>query len=108
MKTALRKEDQSRLRQKDRSDRATVEQVLDPRTRAILLKMMKNGVIHEVNGCISTGKEVNRSRCRNFSKGPVPNKDLHVRAPARPTSTMPSPHPQPPRTLPSKSTKRAS
>ncbi|KAJ7672787.1 RIO1 family-domain-containing protein [Mycena rosella] len=44
---------------KDRADRATTEQVLDPRTRTILLKMVGRGVIDEVNGCVSTGKEAN-------------------------------------------------
>ncbi|THV00816.1 RIO1-domain-containing protein [Dendrothele bispora CBS 962.96] len=44
---------------KDKSDRATNEQVLDPRTRLILFKMIGRGVIHEVNGCVSTGKEAN-------------------------------------------------
>ncbi|XP_042338692.1 serine/threonine-protein kinase RIO1-like [Plectropomus leopardus] len=45
-------------RVKDKSDRATVEQVLDPRTRMILFKMLSRGIISEINGCISTGKEV--------------------------------------------------
>ncbi|KAG8946845.1 protein kinase rio1 [Tulasnella sp. 424] len=44
---------------KDKADRATTEQVLDPRTRLILYKMIGRGVIFEVNGCISTGKEAN-------------------------------------------------
>ncbi|WBW72473.1 protein kinase, RIO family Rio1 [Schizosaccharomyces osmophilus] len=44
---------------KDKSDRATSEQVLDPRTRIILLKLINNGTISEMNGCISTGKEAN-------------------------------------------------
>ncbi|KAH0832114.1 RIO1-domain-containing protein [Lanmaoa asiatica] len=44
---------------KDKSDRATSEQVLDPRTRVILFKMIGRGLIQEVNGCISTGKEAN-------------------------------------------------
>lgn len=43
---------------KDKSDRATNEQVLDPRTRIILCKMISREVIYEVNGCVSTGKEV--------------------------------------------------
>lgn len=43
---------------KDKSDRATNEQVLDPRTRLILFKMIGRELISEVNGCISTGKEV--------------------------------------------------
>jgi RIO kinase 1 len=46
---------------KDKSDRATSEQVLDPRTRLILFKMIGRGLIQEVNGCVSTGKEVSRS-----------------------------------------------
>lgn len=43
----------------DKSDRATSEQVLDPRTRMILLQMINRNVVSEVNGCISTGKEAN-------------------------------------------------
>ncbi|KAH8104774.1 RIO1-domain-containing protein [Cristinia sonorae] len=45
--------------QKDKSDRATNEQVLDPRTRIILFKMIGRGLLFEVNGCVSTGKEAN-------------------------------------------------
>jgi RIO kinase 1 len=52
---------------KDKSDRATNEQVLDPRTRIILFKMIGRGLIREVNGCISTGKEV--SRCLFYQIG---------------------------------------
>ena len=44
---------------KDKEDRATVEQALDPRTRLILFKMLSHGVFSEINGCISTGKEAN-------------------------------------------------
>eukprot|EP01052_Picozoa_sp_SAG31_P031420 SAG31_NODE_3327_length_4408_cov_2.998669_3_plen_542_part_00 len=51
--------DANRVRRKDKSDRATVEQVLDPRTRTILFKLLKNEYITEVNGTISTGKEAN-------------------------------------------------
>lgn len=43
----------------DKSDRATNEQVLDPRTRMILLQMINRNVVSEVNGVISTGKEAN-------------------------------------------------
>ncbi|KAF7730189.1 protein kinase rio1 [Apophysomyces ossiformis] len=45
--------------QKDKADRATVEQVLDPRTRIILFKMLNRGIFYEINGCVSTGKEAN-------------------------------------------------
>ncbi|KAI9009485.1 RIO1 family-domain-containing protein [Gaertneriomyces semiglobifer] len=54
-----RKADSSVSRNKDKADRATVEQVLDPRTRIILFKLLNRGVIQSINGCISTGKEAN-------------------------------------------------
>lgn len=44
---------------KDKSDRATVENVLDARTIGFIVSLMKKGTIHKVNGCISTGKEAN-------------------------------------------------
>lgn len=56
---ASKKLENERLRTKDKADRATVEQVLDPRTRMILFKILNKGVICEINGCISTGKEAN-------------------------------------------------
>ncbi|KAL8936117.1 MAG: hypothetical protein Q9211_004344 [Gyalolechia sp. 1 TL-2023] len=43
----------------DKSDRATSEQVLDPRTRMILLQMINRDIVSEVHGCLSTGKEAN-------------------------------------------------
>ncbi|UJR16460.1 hypothetical protein I4U23_003362 [Adineta vaga] len=51
--------DDGKYRSKDKHDRATVEQVLDPRTRLILFKFLQQGVVEEINGCISTGKEAN-------------------------------------------------
>ncbi|KAF8577047.1 RIO1-domain-containing protein [Ramaria rubella] len=54
-----RKGPSERANAKDKSDRATSEQVLDPRTRIILFKMIGRGLISEVNGCVSTGKEAN-------------------------------------------------
>lgn len=56
---ASKKLESDRMRAKDKADRATVEQVLDPRTRMILFKILNKGVICEINGCISTGKEAN-------------------------------------------------
>ena len=44
---------------KDRANRATVEQVLDPRTLRFLAKIINKGIISRINGCISTGKEAN-------------------------------------------------
>ncbi|KAI9715313.1 MAG: protein kinase rio1 [Chrysothrix sp. TS-e1954] len=49
----------SSMKTTDRSDRATSEQVLDPRTRMILLQMINRNIVTEVHGCISTGKEAN-------------------------------------------------
>ncbi|KAI9443085.1 RIO1-domain-containing protein [Lactarius indigo] len=54
-----RKGPSSYANMKDKSDRATNEQVLDPRTRIILFKMIGRGLIQEVNGCVSAGKEAN-------------------------------------------------
>ncbi|KAI8812286.1 RIO1 family-domain-containing protein [Cladochytrium replicatum] len=54
-----RKADGARQKNTDKSDRATVEQVLDPRTRMIIFKMLNSNIIFEINGCISTGKEAN-------------------------------------------------
>lgn len=50
---------------KDKQDRATAEQVMDPRTRMILFKLLNCGFITEINGCISTGKEANVYHCTN-------------------------------------------
>lgn len=44
---------------KDKSDRATVEQALDPRTRMILFRLLNSGYLSDMHGCISTGKEAN-------------------------------------------------
>jgi RIO kinase 1 len=44
---------------KDKADRATSDQVLDQRTRMILLQMINRGLVSEVHGAISTGKEAN-------------------------------------------------
>lgn len=53
------KQSTSIVRVKDKEDRATVEQCLDPRTRVILVKMLNNHLLREINGCLSTGKEAN-------------------------------------------------
>lgn len=56
---ASRKQDANSHRTKDKQDRATAELVMDPRTRMILFKLLNRGMITEINGCISTGKEAN-------------------------------------------------
>lgn len=61
--TAIRDSDRvmsiGKTRTNDKADRATVEQAIDPRTRMVLFKMLNRGVFHDINGCISTGKEAN-------------------------------------------------
>ena len=42
-----------------RDERATVDQVLDPRTRLLLFKLINTGTLEKINGCVSTGKEAN-------------------------------------------------
>ncbi|XP_068906539.1 serine/threonine-protein kinase RIO1 [Tenebrio molitor] len=54
-----RRQENERIRHKDKHDRATAEQVMDPRTRMILFKLLNRNVISEIDGCISTGKEAN-------------------------------------------------
>ncbi|GKU17002.1 unnamed protein product [Fusarium langsethiae] len=53
------KQDASDSKDKDKADRATSDQVLDQRTRMILLQMINRGFVSEVHGAISTGKEAN-------------------------------------------------
>lgn len=50
-----------------RDDRATTEQVLDPRTRLMLFKMLSSGFLTKLNGCVSTGKEVRHCTQQLFS-----------------------------------------
>lgn len=57
--TTTRKGGSEKVLIKDKADRATVEQVLDPRTRLIIFKMIGRELIERVDGCVSTGKEAN-------------------------------------------------
>lgn len=41
----------------EKKEHSTHEQVLDEKTRLMLFKMVDRGILAEVNGCISTGKE---------------------------------------------------
>lgn len=55
-----RVEDRRREKQaRDKLDRATVEQVLDPKTRMILFKLLSRNRLRTLEGCVSTGKEAN-------------------------------------------------
>lgn len=44
---------------KDKADRATTDQVLDPRTRMVLYKLLNKETLNSIHGCVSTGKEAN-------------------------------------------------
>ncbi|XP_077494501.1 RIO kinase 1 [Amblyomma americanum] len=56
---ANRRQENERVRVRDKVERATAEQVLDPRTRIILFKLLNRGLVEQINGCVSTGKEAN-------------------------------------------------
>ena len=71
---------------KDKSERATSEQVLDPRTRMILLKAINRGMLTEVNGCLSTGKEANVYHA--FAEPEALNNHRHVAVKVYKTSIL--------------------
>jgi len=54
-----KKRNQQQSNHTGRDDRATSEQVMDPRTRMILFKLLSSGFLQYVDGCLSTGKEAN-------------------------------------------------
>ncbi|TKA22774.1 hypothetical protein B0A50_07876 [Salinomyces thailandicus] len=64
----------------EKSDRATTEQVLDPRTKMILLQLLNRNIVSEINGVISTGKEANVYHAVTYpptEDGDAPSKPLH-------------------------------
>jgi RIO kinase 1 len=61
----------------DKSDRATSEQVLDPRTRMLLLQMINRGLVSEIHGCLSTGKEANVYHAMSISQDDEEAAPLH-------------------------------
>ena len=64
--------DKSRIRIKDKADRATTQLVLDPRTLRLLQKLINNNHLSHIHGCISTGKEANVYYAQNDSPQPSP------------------------------------
>jgi hypothetical protein len=48
--TRSEKKGERRAANQDKNDRATSEQVLDPRTRLILFKLLSNGFLEEIDG----------------------------------------------------------
>lgn len=60
IREAERKNMKSRIRIHDHAkERATVDNVIDPKTRMILYKMINKGTISVIRGCVSSGKEAN-------------------------------------------------
>lgn len=57
--SASKESDNKGSRMKDKNDRATAEQVMDPKTRMILFKLIGRQMVQTINGCVSTGKEAN-------------------------------------------------
>lgn len=74
----------------EKSDRATSEQVLDPRTRMLLLQMLNRNIVSEINGVISTGKEANVYHAATIpqAEGEAPVVPLHRAIKVYKTSIM--------------------
>lgn len=63
--------DKDRIRMKDKSDHATIENVLDSRIKNKLHKLFEKGILAEINGCISTGKEANVYYAKSKNKDEI-------------------------------------
>ncbi|KAG5321814.1 RIOK1 kinase, partial [Acromyrmex heyeri] len=63
--------DRDRIRMKDKSDHATIENVLDSRIKNKLHKLFEKGILAEINGCISTGKEANVYYAKSKNKDEI-------------------------------------
>ena len=64
-------------RNRDKSERATAEQVLDPKTRLILFQMIQKGIVTEIHGIISTGKEANVYHAVSYPEDDS-QKEIHI------------------------------
>jgi RIO kinase 1 len=76
-----------------RDDRATSEQVMDPRTRMILFKLLSRGFLIKIDGCLSTGKEANvyYAQGSNDSAGSASTKPITVTDDDDEVATLSSP-----------------
>ncbi|CAL1596652.1 unnamed protein product [Knipowitschia caucasica] len=59
----------------EKKEHSTAEQAVDPRTRLLMYKMVNAGVLENINGCISTGKEsvVFHANGGSLEEEPVPS-----------------------------------
>merc|ERR1712125_276933 len=62
-----------------RDDRATSEQVMDPRTRLILFRLLSKGFLKEIDGCVSTGKEANVYYAQGVNNGSEEKMDYAIK-----------------------------
>ena len=87
-----------------RDERATTEQVLDPRTRLLLFKLLNAGTLSSINGCVSTGKEANvyhaegkdgeyAIKVYKTSILIFKDRDRYIHTPPRPATSCPEPGP---------------
>ncbi|KAM3842361.1 serine/threonine-protein kinase RIO3 [Diretmus argenteus] len=58
----------------EKKEHSTAEQAVDPRTRLLMYKMVNAGILDNINGCISTGKEsvVFHANGGSLEEQPVP------------------------------------
>lgn len=59
----------------EKKEHSTAEQAVDPRTRLLMYKLVNAGVLENINGCISTGKEsvVFHANGGSLEEQPVPD-----------------------------------
>ncbi|XP_071369492.1 serine/threonine-protein kinase RIO3 isoform X2 [Centroberyx affinis] len=57
LKRHCQNEQRRSARLHEKKEHSTAEQAVDPRTRLLMYKMVNAGVLENINGCISTGKE---------------------------------------------------
>ncbi|KAM8822061.1 serine/threonine-protein kinase RIO3 [Synchiropus picturatus] len=57
LKRHCQSEERRSARLHEKKEHSTAEQAVDPRTRLLMYKMVNAGVLDNINGCISTGKE---------------------------------------------------
>ncbi|XP_034427966.1 serine/threonine-protein kinase RIO3 [Hippoglossus hippoglossus] len=59
----------------EKKEHSTSEQAVDPRTRLLMYKMVNTGLLENINGCISTGKEsvVFHANGGSLEEEPVPD-----------------------------------
>ena len=61
---------------KDKIEKSTAEQAVDPQTKLILFKLINNGILENINGVISTGKEAVILHAEG-GPGPDPDQAVH-------------------------------